>query len=338
MKKRIAITGGGTGGHLSIARAIKEELNRRGIKPVFFGSATGQDKAWFAEDEGFSQKYFFEIQSVVDKGAVGKVKSLARIFNAAHKAGKIFRKEGIETVFSVGGYAAAPATLAAIWQKKDFYIHEQNAVMGRLNALFAKKAKAIFCPYMEDSPVKDYPVSEVFFRNARVRDEIKTVIFLGGSQGASAINDFAKSVASQLHERGIRIIHQSGKRDFASLRDFYDAEGIEADLFSFDRKLYQKIAEADFAICRAGASTLWELAASQLPALYVPYPYASGDHQYYNAKYLADKGLSFVVRQNELTHAHLQMLLDADIEAMSEGLRGTITPDGAARIVDYMGC
>ena len=337
MKKQIAITGGGTGGHLSIARAIREELNRRGIKPIFLGSATGQDRMWFGEDEGFASRHFFEIESVVDKGAVGKLKSMAKIITAAREAGRIFKEEGVETIFSVGGYAAAPVTLAAIWQRKVFYIHEQNAVMGRLNALFARRADAIFSAYMQDSPVKDYLVSEVFFRNARVRKEIKTIIFLGGSQGATAINEFAKSVARTLHERGIKIIHQSGNRDLEALRKFYDEEGIDADLFAFDKKLYRKIAEADFAICRAGAGTLWELAASQLPALYVPYPYAAGDHQYYNAKYLADKGLSYVVRQDALTPEHLEMVLDADIARMSEGLRGTIAPDGAARIVDYLG-
>ncbi len=334
--KQIVITGGGTGGHLSIARAIKEELNKRGVKPLFLGSATGQDRDWFGEDEGFFEKYFFDIQSVVDKGIAGKIKSMAKIFKAAGESSRIFNQNSVETVFSVGGYAAAPATIAAIMKRKDFYIHEQNAVMGRLNALFAKKAKAIFSPYLEDSPVKDYPVSDIFFQNARVRTEIKTVIFLGGSQGATAINDFAKAVAPELHEKGIRIIHQSGKRDFETMQNFYRQEGIEAELFAFHKRLHEKIAEADFAICRAGASTLWELVASQLPALYVPYPFASGDHQYYNAKYLADKGVSFVVRQEQLGKEDLQKIFSADIARMSEGLKGMIAPDGAAKIVDYM--
>ena len=331
------ITGGGTGGHLSIVRAVKEELNRRGVRPLFLGSATGQDRDWFGEDEGFAEKYFFDIRSVVDKGILGKVQSMAKILQAAGKSSSIFRKEGVGTVFSVGGYAAAPATIAAIMKRKDFYIHEQNAVMGRLNALFAKSAKAIFSPYLEDSPVKDYPVSDIFFQNARVRTVIKTVIFLGGSQGATAINDFARKIAPLLHERGIGIIHQSGKRDFEEMQRFYREAGIEAELFVFRKKLHEKIAEADFAICRAGASTLWELVASQLPALYVPYPFAAGDHQYYNAKYLAEKELSFVVRQDALQKEDVQKIFDADIARMSEGLKGLISPDGAAKIVDYMG-
>ncbi len=333
----IVITGGGTGGHLSIARAVKEALNRRGIRPIFIGSANGQDRAWFDNDEGFSEKHFYNIQSVVDKGAVGQLKSVGKIFKAAWHAGEVLRRNSVGTVFSVGGYAAAPATLAAIWQRKRFYIHEQNAVMGRLNALFARKADAIFSPYLEDSPVKDYPVSDIFFHEARVRTKLGKVIFLGGSQGARAINDFAKSVARRLHEAGIGIIHQSGERDFEEMARFYAEEGIPVDLFAFHKKLHEKIAESDFAICRAGASTLWELAAAQLPALYVPYPYASGDHQYYNAKYLADRNLSFVVRQSELNPALLETIFHADIAAMSEGLRGILSPDGAEKIVTYMG-
>ena len=334
---KIVITGGGTGGHLSIARAVKEELNKRGIKPIFIGSANGQDRAWFGEDEGFSEKRFYDIRSVVDKGPVGKLKSMGKIFKAAWYAKHLMKEQGVDTVFSVGGYAAAPATLAAIWQRKRFYIHEQNAVMGRLNALFARKADAIFSPYLEDSPVKDYPVSDIFFQNARVRTKIEKVIFLGGSQGAGAINDFAATIAPALHAKGIGIIHQSGEKEFDKMQAFYAAEGIPVDLFSFHKKLHEKISEADFAICRAGASTLWELAASQLPALYVPYPYASGDHQYFNAKYLADRDLSLVVRQDDLHPDLLEEILRADIGKMSEGLRGILAPDGAAKIVTYMG-
>ena len=330
------MTGGGTGGHLSIVRALKEELNRCGIKPLFLGSATGQDRAWFGDDEGFEARYFFDIRSVVDKGLSGKISSMADILAAAGKSSQIFKQYGVESVFSVGGYAAAPATIAAIWKKKRFYIHEQNAVMGRLNALFAKRADALFSPFAEDPQLRAYPVSERFFRAARVRSKIKTLIFLGGSQGASAINRFARTVAPALHAEGIRIIHQSGEREYESMRRFYESEGIEADLFAFDKALSEKIAEADFAICRAGASTLWELTASQLPALYIPYPYAAGDHQYYNAKYLADRDLSFVVREEALTSEWIETILRADIGRMSEGLQGMVSPEGTSKIVEYL--
>ncbi len=337
MRQNIAIVGGGTGGHLSIARSVKEALNRRGIKPFFIGSTGGQDKQWFAQDEGFEAKYFLDTQSVVDRGLIGKIKSLGKIAKAAWMAQKIIQEKNIDIVFSVGGYSAAPGSIASIIRGKKLYIHEQNAVMGRLNALFSKKATAIFSPYVENSPVKDYPISEIFFDNARVRTEIKTIIFLGGSQGAHAINVFAQSVAKMLHGKDIKIIHQCGRGDYDALQEFYSSENIEVDLFSFDKKLYEKIAEADFAISRAGASTLWELTASQLPALYIPYPYAAGDHQYFNAKFLLDQKLGFLCREAFLSKDIMQQVFDADIAKMSSGLQGLVSPDGADKIVDYMG-
>ncbi len=337
MSKNIAIVGGGTGGHLSIARSIKEALNRRGIKPIFIGSSSGQDYSWFGNDEGFEKKYFYDTQSVVDKGLWGKIKSLLKILKASYSAQGVLKKHDIDVVFSVGGYSAAPGSMAAIFRKKRLFIHEQNAVMGKVNAIFAKKADAIFSPYIENSPVKDYPISEIFFDLSRVRTEIKTIIFLGGSQGASAINDFAMKIAKQLDKKDIRIIHQCGKRDYEKLKKFYFDANIEVDLFQFDKKLYKKIEQADFAISRAGASTLWELTASLLPSLYIPYPYAAGDHQYFNAKFLADKKLSLLCRQEDLNEEILNTILGVDIASMSEGLQGLVSPDGADKIIDYMG-
>ncbi len=329
----IAITGGGTGGHLTIAKALKEELNKRGIKPLFIGSTYGQDRAWFEEDAGWSAKYFFETSGVVNKKGLAKLGALFGIFKAMMKARGIFKRYKIEAVFSVGGYSAAPASFAAIMMHKKFYIHEQNAVMGRLNKLLAPKATMLFSSY-HDSVIKDYPVRDIYFNNARVRTEIKTMIFLGGSQGASAINDFALSVAKTLQEKKIHIIHQCGQRDLQKCQKFYHDNKIEVDLFDFTNALEEKIKEADFAICRAGASTVWELSASQLPALFIPYPYAAGNHQYHNAKFLVDKNLALMVKQADITPAVLEDIFDANIQKMSEGLSIMIEKEGAKKIVD----
>ncbi len=332
----IVITGGGTGGHLTIAKAIKEELNQRGIKPIFIGSSNGQDRAWFEDDEGFLKKYFFKTGGVVNKGGVGKIKSLLNILGYAYRCRSIFKEHKIDAVFSVGGYSAGPASIASVVFKKPLYIHEQNAVIGKLNSLLKPYAKAIFSSYFDDSPLKDYPVRDIFFQNARIRDSIKTIIFLGGSQGATAINNFAKSVAPTLKQRGIKVIHQCGKRDHESLKEFYNSIDFEVDLFDFSKNLEEKIKEADFAISRSGASTMWELSASLLPALFIPYPYAAKDHQYYNAKFLNDSGLCFLKREDELDSSVIDEILKSDISKMSYGLNNTIKQGGAKRIVDFM--
>jgi len=322
----IAITGGGTGGHLVIAKAIKEELNRREIKAVFIGATYGQDRAWFEFDEGWEAKYFFDTSGVVNKKGIKKLLSLSNIIKHSFETGKIFKRHNISKVFSVGGYSAAPASFGAILFNKALFIHEQNAYMGKLNKLLKPFAKRVFNTFLYNDP---YPVREEFFEKARVRDKIETIIFLGGSQGAKAINDFAMKIAKT---QKYKIIHQTGKLDYERCKKFYEENSLDIEYFAFSDKLVDKIVEADFAISRAGASTLFELSANQLPTLFVPYPYAAGNHQYYNAKFLADKNLSFVKVQNELDLSVFEEVQNIDI--ISKKLKEINSPNGASIIVD----
>ncbi len=331
----IVITGGGTGGHLKIAKSIKTELNKRGIKPIFIGSTYGQDRAWFENDEGFSQKYFFDTKGVVNQGFLGKIKSLIKIYKASKDVKKIFKKEKILKVFSVGGYSSAPASFACIFSRKELFIHEQNAIIGKSNKFLKPFAKEFISSYF-NSKVKDYPIDEHFFQNARERKKIKTIIFLGGSQGARSINSFALYIASDLAKMGIKIIHQTGDNDFLRVQKEYEKMEIVADVFNFHKNLIEKIAEADFAISRAGASTLWELVANQVPTLFVPYPYAAKNHQYHNAKFLADKGLCFLKTEDELKEEFIFELLDKDLSQISQKLKSEISSNGAKEIVNLL--
>jgi len=318
----IVITGGGTGGHLVIAKAIKEELNKRGIKPIFIGSTYGQDKAWFENDNGWSEKYFFDTSGVVNKKGFSKINSLFNIFKHTIKTQSIFKKHNIKKVFSVGGYSAAPASFGAILYNKEFFIHEQNAYMGKLNKLLKPFAKKVFSTFFYNDP---YPIRDEFFNNSRIRKQINTIIFLGGSQGAKQINDFAMQVAKT---KKYKIIHQTGKLDYQRCENFYKENKIEADYFAFDNNLIDKISKADFAISRAGASTLFELVSNQLPTLFIPYPYAAGNHQYYNAKWLVDKGLGFITTNPKLED------LDVKIDIISQNLKNINHKNGSKIIVD----
>ena len=205
--------------------------------------------------------------------------------------------------------------------------------MGRLNQMLLPKATMLFSSY-HDSVVKDYPVRDIFFQKARLRQKIETIIFLGGSQGASAINRFAMQVAEVLDKRGVKIIHQCGTQEYEKLQHFYEEKGIGVDLFAFSKEIEKKIEVADFAICRAGAGTVWELTATQLPALFIPYPYAAGDHQYHNAEFLAQQGVARIVRQEMLAPEVLDQIWEMDIAKMSEKLSSMIAPQGAQKIVD----
>ncbi|PID47628.1 MAG: UDP-N-acetylglucosamine--N-acetylmuramyl-(pentapeptide) pyrophosphoryl-undecaprenol N-acetylglucosamine transferase [Proteobacteria bacterium] len=335
----LLITGGGTGGHLSIVKALCEECNKNGLKPIYIGSNNGQDRKWFEDHDGFLDAYFLDSSGVVNKSGFNKILSLINIFKQSFLCWKIFRKHGIKNVISVGGYSAAPASLAAIFLRKDFFIHEQNAVLGRLNKLLKPFAKELFSSFENATFHTSYPISQAFFETQRIRKDIKTIIFLGGSQGASFINVLAKEMAQGLKERNINIIHQCGKNDFESLDLFYKKHGIKVDLFEFDKNLHVKMQRADFAISRAGASSLWEIVANALPAFFIPFPYAAADHQYFNAKFLLDKKLAFLCRQDRVKKEDIFKLLDQldNLKEISSKLALWSQKNGAEQIIKEVG-
>lgn len=329
----IIMTGGGTGGHLAIIKAVKEHLQDE--KLIYVGSTKGQDKQWFEKDSDFVEKYFFETRGVVNQGVLGKIKSLFMMSKAMFHSIKIIRQHKASVVFCVGGFSAAPMAFAAKLTRTPLVIHEQNAALGSLNKLLKPYATAFISSYLEESPLKAYPIKEIFFENAHVRSEVKTIIFLGGSQGAKAINDLALELAPTLKEKGIKIIHQAGANNIDEVQKSYEALGLEAEVFGFTDKLADYMNEADFAIARSGASTLWELSATAVPTLYIPYPYAAKDHQYYNAQFLV-KELAWMMRENEITLSSVLKLLEEDLTQKSEGLMQIVEKEGSRKIAQLL--
>jgi len=334
MKNSIVVTGGGTGGHLSVARSLIYEFHSRGYEVIFVGSTKGADKSWFEKESKLTKAYFLDTKGVVNQGKLGKIKSLFMILKAMIKVLNIYKVHNVSKVISVGGFSAAPASFASIFSKVDFYIHEQNSVMGKLNQITSKFAKEVFSSYDKTSPIKDYPINQEFFKYQRVRKEIKTIIFLGGSQGAVAINNFALKIAPLLKEKNINIIHQAGKNDYARVKEEYEKLNIDVEVFDFTTNILDYMNKADFAISRSGASTLWELSALGLPTLYVPYPYAAANHQYYNAKFLLDDNMCLLKTQKELNENIIEDILNIDISSISNKLINSIKKDGVKLIVD----
>ena len=330
----IVMTGGGTGGHLAIIKAVKEHLQNE--KLIYVGSTKGQDKQWFEKDSDFQEKYFFETRGVVNQGALGKIKSLFMMSKAMLQSIKILRKHKASVVFSVGGFSAAPMAFAAKLTGTPLVIHEQNAALGSLNKLLKPYATHFISSYLEESPIKAYPIKQIFFDNAHLRTKVKTIIFLGGSQGARAINKLALDLAPKLKEKAIKIIHQAGTNNIEEVEKAYADLGIEAEVFGFTTKLSDYMNEADFAIARSGASTLWELSASAVPTLYIPYPYAAKDHQYYNAQFLVEKNLAWMMRENEIEMNEVMKYLDEDLSLKSQGLMDSVEKNGSQKIAQLL--
>jgi len=339
-EKTIIITGGGTGGHLSVAKSFIDEFYKRGYKVIFIGSTKGQDQEWFQNYPNISQAHFLETRGVVNQNLLGKFTSLWMIFKAVLKSISIIKKNSVQKVVSVGGFSAAAASFASILTKTDFYIHEQNSIVGKLNKITSKYAKEVFSSYLPSSKVKDYPINEKFFENSRVRDTIKTIIFLGGSQGAKAINEFALQIAPTLLQKKIHIIHQTGKKDFHKIQKRYQEMNIDADVFDFSTELLSKMNKADFAVSRSGASTLWELVALGIPTFFIPFPHAAANHQYHNAKYLVENDLCFLQEEKDLDKEYFFKCLENcsknSLELKSKKLIDTIHNDAVKNIADII--
>jgi len=330
----IVMTGGGTGGHLAIIDAVKENIDR---DLVYIGSTNGQDKVWFKDDTKFNKKYFLESTSYANKDNLGKLLTIFTLLKQIKNARKILKENSAKVLFSVGGYSAAPASFAAVTMGIPLIIHEQNAHIGLLNRVLKPFAKYFISSYDSSSPIKEYATKKIFFDTARVRKEIKTILISGGSQGAQALNKLALKLAPELNKRGIKIYHQAGEKNLKSVKAEYKKLGINADVFGFTNQMPQIITKADFAIARAGASTLWEMVANGLPAFFVPYPYAAGDHQYYNAKYFFDNGLAFLSRQKDLDSKKILKIIDSvDIKELSSKLIKKNAPDGAKKIAKLL--
>lgn len=331
----IVLTGGGTGGHLCVVKSLLNAFKAQGEPCIFIGSKNGKDSLYFSNEEDFSEKYFLNTSAVVGKKPKDMLKSLSNIIKESFFSIKLLKEFDIKAVISVGGYSSAPASLASKLCFKPLFIHEQNARAGLLNTIFKPLSKGYFSSFEEI--FCSYPVGEEFYKKARLRKELKSVIFLGGSNGASFINDLAMNMAIILKQNNIKIIHQSGEKDFEKCKAWYEKIGLEVDLFSFYPSLVDKMQKADLAVSRAGASTLFELAANALPAVFIPYPYAHKNHQYYNAKYLKDKGLCEIFMQDNIIENDLfKYIFNMDIKKISEQLPGVNSFGGAEFLAKYV--
>jgi UDP-N-acetylglucosamine--N-acetylmuramyl-(pentapeptide) pyrophosphoryl-undecaprenol N-acetylglucosamine transferase len=332
----LIFTGGGTGGHLVIALSLAQAAKARGHKVVFIGSMSGQDRQWFENGTVFEETYFLETTGVVNKKGFGKLGAMWKIFKAVIESRHIIRRLGADAVVSVGGFSAAPAAIAAITMKRPLYIHEQNAITGKLNTLLRPYAKGFFSSYETGTGHCDYPVNELYFQQARTRTQVKTVIFLGGSQGAKFINDLALECAPWLRQKEISIIHQCGASDEERVRHAYHELGIDAEVYGFTTQIAQLIERSDFAVSRSGASTLWELCAARVPAFFIPFPHAAADHQFHNARYIVEHNVGWCERQGEGILPKLQEAISSDIQPKSEALGRLIAGNGAQHIIEIV--
>jgi UDP-N-acetylglucosamine--N-acetylmuramyl-(pentapeptide) pyrophosphoryl-undecaprenol N-acetylglucosamine transferase len=257
-------------------------------------------------------------------------------------------------VLGFGGYASGPVVLMAWACGYKTAIHEQNAFPGLSNRILGKVVDRVFLSF--ESSARHFPQSKTVLTGNPVRKRIRqgmlapaqraeekfTLFIFGGSQGAHRINQaMGESLAhlGDLKSR-MRIIHQTGDRDYDEVRQTYEREGVEAEVQRFIQDMDRAYGAADLVLCRAGATTLFELMALGKPAILVPYPYAANDHQTLNAKTLVDAGAALMVADGDLNGLNLSRTLrqlreDREkLKKIGERAEALAQPRAAEKIVD----
>ena len=353
---RVVIAGGGTGGHLYPGVAVAREIKRRDPQAsiVFVGTATGVE-ARVVPREGFPLE-LIRVAGLKGKSRIDRARGLALLPLATIDAWRVISRHRPMVVVGVGGFASGPVLLLAALRGYPTMLLEQNALPGLTNRLLARVVRAAAVTFEEAMQffpgtgfVTGNPVRPEFFHESKEADERRgsppeaaRVLIFGGSQGAHAINVAMVEAATRLAASGVglAITHQTGERDVELVRQAYRKSGLEARVEAFVYDMDREMRAADLVICRSGATTLSELAAAGRPAILVPLPTATDDHQRKNAEVVARVGGADIVEERALTGESLAtriLALAGDSQRrrqMGEAIRVLARPDAAARIAD----
>ena len=358
---RLAICGGGTGGHIFPGVAILTAL--RELTPVeclWIGTGREVEMDILKGVEATYRE--LRVGPLYGVGAGRAVRAVWRLPVAVFQAKKILKEFGPDIVLGIGGYVAGPVMAAARWLKIPVVIHEQNLIPGLTNRWGARLANRIFvsfkgsiaCLPRAKTMLVGNPVREEFLRLAHheavgARQAVPLhrpyhLLVIGGSQGARAINRLVSSALTILSGSGhdIRVVHQTGAKDRDYIRRIYDDADIPAEVHVFIEDMAGRYAWADLVIARAGAGTCAELAVSGTPSILIPYPHAASGHQEANAKELESAGASITLRESEVGPERLASTIAAlmtngeRLARMGECARSIARPHAAREIAEEM--
>ncbi|MGO9613184.1 MAG: undecaprenyldiphospho-muramoylpentapeptide beta-N-acetylglucosaminyltransferase [Dissulfurispiraceae bacterium] len=315
---RVLIAGGGTGGHLFPGIAVAEEFKERGLSKeiVFVGTEHGIE-AKVVPWEGYTIK-FLRAEGLVGRSLLRKIRASVIFLLSISDSLKILKSFRPHIVIGVGGYASVGMVLSAYLKGLPTLILEQNSVPGLANRFLGKFADAVAVTYQES--ISFFPRHKTYLTGNPIRKRMTrkdrdlayscfplqrerfTVFAFGGSGGARSINQSVEEALTYLRDlkRNMQFLHQTGEKDYEKVTNTYRRLGFHGIVAPFIHQMAAAYSIADIVICRAGATTLAEIAAMGKPAILIPYPHAASNHQEHNARKLADMGAAKIILDREL--------------------------------------
>lgn len=354
----IVLAAGGTGGHIMPAQALAAALSRRGIAVKVLSDARGQRFRG-----GFGEAVFEVLPAgtFAGRGPLGRAKALFDIIRGILRARRLLRRWQPRVVVGFGGYPSLAPMIAAVTLRLPTCLHEQNAVLGRVNRLLAPYMSALGLSFPETAALAKRAAERAVVTGNPVRPEIVTIalrpyggphedgpfrlLVLGGSLGATVMSEVVPRALAMLPpalKARLQVSQQARDGELAAVRARYQAEGIAADVAAFFDDVPERLGWAHLVIARAGASTVAELAVAGRPAILVPLPIAADDHQTVNARALDQRGGAWAIAQPDFTPAELAKRLQklvtvpARLVAAADAARGLARVDAADRLADLV--
>ena len=329
---KVVIACGGTGGHLFPGLAVAEVLQGRGHEAMIFISEKEIDSLAVRDHVG--RFHFEKLPSVgmprlLSPAMIGFTRGLAASLTRCRR---IYRQFSPDAILGMGGFTSTAPMLSGRLLGVPSFVHESNAIPGKANRLNARLAKAVLLGFAEcakhfpagtacevtGTPIRDSLRERPDAKAVRAlfglspQDDLRTVLVMGGSQGAHGVNQAVLRALPAWKDR-LQVIHLTGKDDENTARDAYARAGIPAYVAAFHHRMQEAYSAADFAIARSGAASLSELAFFGLPSLLIPFPAAAEDHQTLNARIFTDAGAALSLSENL-----------ADAEALASTVLGVV--------------
>ena len=352
MMKRFMVMAGGTGGHVFPALATARKLQDKGHEVYWLGSAGGMEERLIGDTD--IPLSTVSVSGLRGKGRLALLLAPFRLVRALWQALRVVNRVKPDCVIGMGGFVTGPGGMAAWLTRRPLLVHEQNAIAGMTNRILARFAETVmeafpgsFGPGVSTrctgNPVRaDVAALPAPEQRMADRGSPRRLLVLGGSLGATAINEKVPAAVAQLpDELRPEIRHQCGERNHESAMQAYETAGVTASVEPFIKDMAEAYGWADLVICRAGALTISELCAAGVGALLVPFPHAVDDHQTRNADYMVRAGAALLMPQHKLTETLLADTL-ADLLAnpqrlvdMAGAARTLARPDATERVVNY---
>ena len=307
------IMAGGTGGHIFPGLAVAEALRNKGWRVHWLGAPASMESR-LVPARGFALE-LVDFSGVRGKGLYTFVLLPLRLLRAFWQALQVVRRVQPDVLVGLGGYITFPGGMMGVACGKPLVLHEQNSVAGMANKVLALVADRVFTAFPQvfaKGQCVGNPLRAEFLNQADPQTRFAgrsgplQLLVVGGSLGARALNSAVpKALALIPAAQRPSVVHQSGEKQIDELRANYAAAGVTAELTPFITDTAAAFAAADLVLCRAGASTVTELAAVGAAAVFVPFPSAVDDHQTFNARFLVDQGAGWLMPQTDMTPERL---------------------------------